>query len=115
KKIADAQHQLGNCFYDGIGTDMDKAKALFWYKKAANNGSIIAKQVLEQNFNKKLSIKKSKVVEVKFHKVIYFEGLRRIGINNYYGVGTKQNYKKAFYYFQKAAENGNKFAQYRSE
>jgi len=33
-------------------------------------------------------------------------------MNNYNGVGTKINYKKAFYYFQKAAENGNKFAQY---
>ncbi len=43
---------------------------------------------------------------------MYFDGLRQIGMNNYNGVGTKINYKKAFYYFQKAAENGNKFAQY---
>jgi TPR repeat protein len=102
--IADAQYQLGNCFYYGIGTKIDKDLAFYWYRKAANNGNIIAKQ--------KINTKKNKNMEIKIHKILYFEGLRRIGINNYNGTGTKKNYKKAFYYFQKAAENGNRIAQY---
>ncbi|RGB35179.1 kinase-like domain-containing protein, partial [Rhizophagus diaphanus] len=109
--ITDAQYQLGNCYYYGIGTEIDKYQAFNWYEKAANNGSIIAKCILEQNY-KRISVKKNKNIEIKIHKTIYFEGLRRIGVNNFNGTGTKQNYKKAFYYFQKAAESGYKIAQY---
>ncbi|UZO08257.1 uncharacterized protein OCT59_028515 [Rhizophagus irregularis] len=105
-KIADAQYQLGDCFYYGIGTKSDKNQALYWYENAINNGNIIAKHILEQKYNKIIDIKKTKSIEIKIHKTIYFEGLRQIGINNY----NSQNYKKALYYFQKAAENGNKFA-----
>ncbi|GES98825.1 kinase-like domain-containing protein [Rhizophagus clarus] len=107
-KIADAQHQLGDCFYYGIGTKLDKDQALFWYENAIKNGNTIVKHILEQKYNKKIDVKKNKNVEIKIHKTIYLEGLRQIGINNYNG----QNYKKAFYYFQKAAKNGNKLAQY---
>ncbi|CAB4418698.1 unnamed protein product [Rhizophagus irregularis] len=112
KKITDAQYQLGSCFYYGIGTEIDKAQAISLYEKAANNGNIISKCILEQNYNKKTSNKKNKNIEIKIHKTMYFEGLRRIGINNYNGTGTKQNYKKAFHYFQKAAESGYRIAQY---
>ncbi|PKC66373.1 kinase-like protein [Rhizophagus irregularis] len=105
-KIADAQYQLGDCFYYGIGTISDKNQALYCYENAINNGNIIAKYILEQKYNKIIDIKKTKSVEIKIHKTVYFEGLRQIGINNY----NSQNYNKALYYFQKAAENGNKFA-----
>ncbi len=105
KEISDAQYQLGNCFYNGIGIEIDKEHALFWYTKAVNNGNIIAKYILKQNYNKKIDIKENKN---KLHKTLYFEGLRQIGVNNYHGIGTKQNYNKAILYFQKAAENGNK-------
>ncbi|GBB87033.1 hypothetical protein RclHR1_01350008 [Rhizophagus clarus] len=107
KEITDAQYQLGNCFYYGIGIKIDKVQAFNWYKKAANSGNIIAKYIIEQNYNKKINDKKNKI-----YKTIYSEGFRLIGNNNYYGIGTKQNYKKAFNYFQKAAESGNKIAQY---
>src|SRR5437016_1349595 len=103
--------KLGNCFYYGFETKIDKVQALCWFEKAANNGNIITKHILEQNYNKKLNAKKDKSIKIKIHKTIYFEGLRQIGINHYFGFGTKKNYERAFYYFQKAAENGNKFAQ----
>ena len=112
KGNSDAQYQLGNYFYNGIEIEIEKGsddEALFWYTKAAENGSIVAKYILEQNYNKKINIKKGKN---KFYKAIYFEGLKQIGNSNYYGIGTKKNYHKAFSYFQKAAENGNKIAQY---
>ncbi|UZO07132.1 uncharacterized protein OCT59_027430 [Rhizophagus irregularis] len=112
KEIIDAQYQLGNCYYYGVGIEIDKVQAFNWYKKAANNGSIIAKCILEQNYNKKTNTKKNRSIEIKIHKIMYFEGLRKIGINNYNGIGTKQNYKKAYYYFQKAAEGGYKIAQF---
>ncbi|CAI2164472.1 8382_t:CDS:2 [Funneliformis geosporum] len=109
QEVSDAQHQLGNCFYNGIGTIVDLVLASCWYEKAANNGNIMAKYILEQDFKKKLDLKRT---SNKLYKVIYFEGLRQIGMNNYNGIGTNQNYIKAFSYFQKAANSGNKFAQY---
>jgi TPR repeat protein len=113
KGITDATHQLGNCFYNGIGTKIDKEQAFYWHKEAAYNGNIISNNIFEQYYNKKINnIKKDRDIKIKFHKLIYFEGLRRIGINNYFGTGTKQNYEKAFYYFERAAVSGNKFAQY---
>ncbi|CAB4393816.1 unnamed protein product [Rhizophagus irregularis] len=85
KEITDAQIQLGNCFYYGVGINIiDKFQACYWYEKAASNGNIIAKHILEQNYNKK-SIKKNKNIEIKIHKTIYFERLRQIGMNNYNG------------------------------
>ncbi|GES99064.1 kinase-like domain-containing protein [Rhizophagus clarus] len=111
KENADSQYQLGNYYYYGIGIEIKKDQAFYWYKMAANNGNIIAKHILKQNYNKKISTKKAKSIEIKIHKIMYFEGLRRFGINNYNGTGTKKNYKKAFYYFQKAAESGNRIAQ----
>ncbi|GBC52592.2 uncharacterized protein OCT59_028773 [Rhizophagus irregularis] len=112
KEITDAQYQLGNCYHYGIGTEIDKNQAFNWYKKAAINGNIVAIYILEQNYNKKFNTKKNKSMNIKIHKVIYFEGLIFVGESNYFGVGMKQNYKKAFYYFQKAAKGGNNFAQY---
>ncbi|GET65601.1 kinase-like domain-containing protein [Rhizophagus irregularis DAOM 181602=DAOM 197198] len=112
KNFIDAQYQLGNCYYYGVGIEIDKVQAFNWYKKAANNGSIIAKYILKQNYNKKTNAKKNRSIEIKIHKTIYFNRLNQIGFNNYNGIRTKQNYSKAFYYFQKAAKSGNRAAQF---
>ncbi|GBB88365.1 hypothetical protein RclHR1_14930004 [Rhizophagus clarus] len=108
QEITDAQIQLGNCYHEEI----NKVQAYNWYEKAANNGNIIAKCILEQCYNIKISTKKNRNMKIKIHKKLYFKGLRMIGINYYNGTRIKQNYEKSFYYLQKAAENENKNAQY---
>ncbi|CAI2177760.1 4633_t:CDS:1 [Funneliformis geosporum] len=72
---------------------------------------MIAKHILEKYYNKKLNLNKNKGKDAKFYNILYSEGLRRIGINNYNGIGIIQNYEKAFNYFQKAAKRGNRIAQ----
>ena len=53
QEISDAQQQLGNCFYYGIGTKVDKDLAFYWYKKAIVNGNIIAKNTLKKIYKSK--------------------------------------------------------------
>ncbi|CAI2182909.1 2088_t:CDS:2 [Funneliformis geosporum] len=110
KEITEAQYQLGNCFFTGVGTEIDKNQALFWYNKAAKNGNIISKDIIQKYYN--LNIELDKAKKNKFYRLIYVEVLWLVGMNNYNRIGTKQNYEKAFYYFQKAAINNHKVAQY---
>ncbi|PKC00108.1 kinase-like protein [Rhizophagus irregularis] len=109
---ADAQLQVGNCFYFGIGTKLDKIQAKCWYEKATNNGNIIAKNILKKHYNVKMRVEKNKSKKIKFYKILFHKSLSQLG---FYCVGKlllKTNYEKSFYYFQKAAENGCKFAQF---
>ncbi|MCD8341341.1 MAG: sel1 repeat family protein, partial [Clostridiales bacterium] len=39
---ADAQYNLGLCYDNGRGVAMDKAKAVYWYEKAAQQGDASA-------------------------------------------------------------------------
>ena len=36
---SDAQYDLGNAYFKGIGVEQDKVLAVQWYKKAADNGN----------------------------------------------------------------------------
>ncbi|EGB06301.1 hypothetical protein AURANDRAFT_29473, partial [Aureococcus anophagefferens] len=38
----DGEHNLGACFYDGIGTEVDLGKARFWLERAAAKGNELA-------------------------------------------------------------------------
>ena len=43
---AEAQNNLGNCYYNGEGVTKDYAEAVRWYRKAAEQGHANAKIVL---------------------------------------------------------------------
>ena len=45
--LAEAQFNLGNCYYWGEGVAKDNEKALKWYQKAAAQGNEDAKKALE--------------------------------------------------------------------
>jgi TPR repeat protein len=59
----DGQYNLGFCYQCGIGCKRNIEKAGYWYKKASNNGSLNAKNVLDNSslflFMKKKSNSKS--------------------------------------------------------
>ncbi|RIA80725.1 hypothetical protein C1645_838182 [Glomus cerebriforme] len=107
--IADAQYQLGNCFYYGIGIEINKIQAKCWYEKATNGGNIIAKNILKKCYNiKKVKVEENK--KIKFYKILFLRNLSQLGLNYVGKILLKTNYEKSFYYFQKAAVNGCKFA-----
>ncbi|RIA90113.1 hypothetical protein C1645_876308 [Glomus cerebriforme] len=107
KEIADAQCQLGNCFYNGIGTKIDKVQARCWYEKATKNGNIIAKDNLKKYYNKKMKIEVNKFKTNKHQKRLNFKELGQIGLNFFVTKFTKNNQEKTFNYIQQS--KGNKY------
>ncbi|RGB38822.1 hypothetical protein C1646_755227 [Rhizophagus diaphanus] len=87
QEISDEQLELGNCFYNGIGTKIDKIQAKYWHEKAEDNGNIIAKNILKKY-------------------------LSQLGLYSVGKILLKANYEKSFHYLQKAAGNGCEFAQF---
>ncbi|PKY22867.1 kinase-like protein [Rhizophagus irregularis] len=112
QEISDAQLRLGDCYYYGIGTKIDKIQAKCWYEKATNNGNIIAKNILKRNYNMKTGVEIDKSKKIKFYKILFNKNLSQLGSYYFGKLLLKTNYEKSFYYFQKAAENGCKFAQF---
>ncbi|UZO08236.1 uncharacterized protein OCT59_028494 [Rhizophagus irregularis] len=112
QEISDAQLRLGDCYYYGIGTKIDKIQAKCWYEKATNNGNIIAKNILKRNYNIKSYAEMDKSKKIKFYKILFNKSLSQLGFYYFGKLLLKTNYEKSFYYFQKAAENGCKFAQF---
>ncbi|CAB4444310.1 unnamed protein product [Rhizophagus irregularis] len=46
---SDGQYNLGFCYHCGIGCKKNIEKAGYWYKKASDNGSLNAKNVLDNS------------------------------------------------------------------
>lgn len=47
---ADAQRELGDCYYDGYGVKRDIVEAEKWYRKAAEQGDLSAQMELESKY-----------------------------------------------------------------
>jgi len=107
EEIVEAQFQLGNCFYHGIGAKLDRIQACCWYEKAATNGDVVAQFLLKKYFNRKIK-DETKIT----NKVTKFKVLNQLRLYCIGKILIKTNYEKAFYYFQKASENGYKVAQH---
>lgn len=43
-----AQYALAGCYYNGDGVEQDDAKAVEWWRKAADQGFELAKEYLEK-------------------------------------------------------------------
>ncbi|GES99200.1 kinase-like domain-containing protein [Rhizophagus clarus] len=111
QKISDAQLELGNCFYNGVGIKVDKIQAKYWYEKATNNGNIIAKNILNKHYKKK-RIEIDNIRKRKLYKILFFKNLSQLGLYYIGKILLKTNYEKSFYYLQKSARNGCKYAQF---
>ncbi|GES72661.1 kinase-like domain-containing protein [Rhizophagus clarus] len=108
-EVADAQYHLGNCFNDGIGTKIDKHLAIYWYIKAAKSGNIIAKDILKDSGS--IIIKDIlKDNEINSHKILISKRLSQFGLYYLGKLFIRIRYDKAFNFFKKAAEFGNKVA-----
>ncbi|CAB4400765.1 unnamed protein product [Rhizophagus irregularis] len=112
QEISDAQLELGNCFYNGIGTKIDKIQAKYWYEKAGDNGNIIATNILKKYYDKKIRIETENTKKRKLYKILFFRNLSQLGLYCVGKILLKANYEKSFHYLQKAAENGCEFAQF---
>jgi FOG: TPR repeat, SEL1 subfamily len=99
---AEAQYELAVRYEDEQGVKQDIDEAAKWYAKAAQQGYVKAMALMGDNGLSlhQLAREGSKEAQLALGH-IYFEG-------NY----KERNYKKAVYWYKKAAEKGDKEAQY---
>ena len=112
---AEAQYNLGNCYYTRSGAEQDYAQAVHWYEKAAEQGNARAQTNLGYCYSK------GEGVAQDFAKATYWfekaaeQGEARaqfsIAVCYYAGRGVAQDYAKAVHWFTKAAEQGDADAQ----
>ncbi len=115
KGDAEAQYQLGCCYYEGDGVEQNYEQAVYWWTKSAEQGNIDAQfnlgncfyfgEGIEKNFKQAVNwyTKSAK------HGDSYAQWYLGLCYKNGEGVG--QNHKKAVYWFTKSAEQGNAYAQ----
>ncbi|GBB92357.1 hypothetical protein RclHR1_00020060 [Rhizophagus clarus] len=115
KGHGDAQYNLGLFYKNGIGTEKDIKKAIYWYQKSAENGNKIAQYNLAMCYEYGDGIRKNKIKAFEWYKKSaeqeYSNAQYHLGLCYKYDISEK-DLKKKIYWYQKSAENGNKIAQY---
>ena len=112
---ANAQYALGYGYYNGLGVQTDYKQAVYWYKKAAEQGNASAQKQLGDCYYNGLGVQTDYEQAVDWYKKAAEQGngmaQKQMGDCYYYGKGVKENYKQMVYWYKMAAEQGNKEAQ----
>jgi TPR repeat protein len=108
----DAQMFLGQCFSsEGLGVKQDKAKAFYWWLKAAEQGDTFAQHNIGVAYNDGIGVQQDKAKACHWRLKAAEQGnvMAQFNAGVYYhnGDGVKEDKAKAFYWFMKAAEQGN--------
>lgn len=112
--ITEAMLSLANCYESGLGTAVDKVKAVVWYEKSAENitdnmDKAECYLTIANITNEHLDEEKSK----QFYQMAYAlylqesekgnaEAYLQLGLLSYKGKGCEKDYVKAFECFEKA-------------
>lgn len=99
---------LGYCYDNGTGVNEDKEKAIYWYKRSANEGNdTTAMNILgvlyETNEDYTQAVKWYK----KSAENDDVDGMFDLGRAYDFGKGVEQDKRKAFEFYKKAAEKGH--------
>ncbi|POG66384.1 kinase-like domain-containing protein [Rhizophagus irregularis DAOM 181602=DAOM 197198] len=109
------QHKLGYFYHIGKCIEKNFKKAPNWYKKAANNGHLIAMNNLGLLYiGEGIDVDNQKAFELfkKSAESEHSNGITMLGYCYNNGIGISINNKKAVELYQKAANLGNKTGQY---
>ncbi len=107
-----AQNTIGLCYSSGNGVEKNKEKAVYWYRKSAEQGYSIGE------YNLALRYHNGEGVTQDYEQAMYWyrksaeqgvaDAMNNIGVLYKYGRGVKKDYGQAVSWFQKAADKGNK-------
>lgn len=107
---AEAQIELGSCYYRGLGVSKDLTKAVEWEQKAAEQGYAFAQNYLGLCYYNGWGVSKdlTKAVEL-FRKAAeqgYAQAQCYLAVSYANGEGIRKDLTKAAGWFQKAADQG---------
>ena len=112
EKVTDAETQcrIGNCYAEGKGVAKDKAEALRWYHKAADQGCAEAQCWLGKRFTNYYVIGEKQQAAMWYRKAAeqgHVVAQHELGILYMRGAGgVTNNYAEAVRLFRKGAERG---------
>ena len=111
---ADAQNNLGDCYYYGHGVPQDYTKAVEWFQKAANQGNASAQYNLGFCYEKGRGVQQDYTKAVEWYKKAANQGQvnaqYNLGHCYEYGLGVQKNIAQAIKWYRKASQQGNEAA-----
>ena len=113
---AAAQLKLGDCYRTGIGVEQDYEQAASWYRKAVEQGNEEANNRIDELKNEINCFDDNNINDyIKLNNLAKRgDTLAQSSLGDYYykGIGVDKDYDQAAYWYRKAAEQGNKEAQF---
>jgi len=108
---ANAQNNLGICYFNGQGVDKDITQAVYWFRKAAEQGDAIAQSNLGNRYYNGEGVDKDFVQAVYWYRKAAEQGYAtaqsNLGNRYYYGEGVDKDLNTALYWYEKAIFNGS--------
>jgi TPR repeat protein/CRISPR/Cas system-associated endoribonuclease Cas2 len=113
--LAEAQDELGDCFFYGNGVDEDFVEAASWYRKAAEQGYAEGQFGLALCFCTGEGVDEDEAEAVIWHRKAAEQGhagaQNSLGDCFFHGDGVDQDFGEAASWYRKAAEQGHAGAQ----
>ena len=117
KGDASAQFETGYCYYHGLGTSVDCAEAVYWYRKAADQNHRIALNNLGVCYELGKGVSKNYYEALRYYRKSADLGNStsqcNLGLCYEFGRGVTKDVYEAVKWYRKSAENGNDRGQYR--
>jgi FOG: TPR repeat, SEL1 subfamily len=113
---AEAQRELGGCYFSGMGVPRDEKEAVKWYHKAADQGDADAHCRLAYCYYKGRGVPEDKAETVRLYRIAAekgnIEGQWKLGVIYLNGIEVPKDETEAVKWFRKAAEQDYYHAKY---
>jgi hypothetical protein len=111
---AEAQFNIGVCYYLGEGVVKNDKQAVYWFEKAANQGHAGAQFNIGRSYYHGEGVVKNYKQAVYWYEKAANQGIagaqNNLGNCYGYGEGVVRNYQTAYFWYLLAAANGNELA-----
>ena len=108
------QFKLGSRYYNGDGVAQDYSQAVYWYRKAAEQGDAEAQYNMGVCYENGQGVDKDYAQAVCWYRLAAEQGLAdaqfNLGVCYYKGLGTSKDKAQAIYWFEKVAGQGGENA-----